>query len=726
MSPTSPPTAGANTKGAVVTLRGSTTTPPLGQDPGAANIKLSHGSGASAKSCGIEVDRNGNLIVSQQSPGGALHFDLNSDSNIFFRDRENGHAHRIALSSAVAQFNIPIKIPTYTLATAPSASAAGGGAQIYIADGDAGNPCLAVSDGAHWRRIASGALAANNASYQFFSHQNANAAAITTASPPSASAPSSSTPSSRVHAPSQSTGGPAQAGPSAARIHLSHGPSAKSGHMAIDSDGNLIFSQNSTGGGLYFDFNGSIFFRDRANKYAQRIGISSIVAQFNVPVRVPNHTLATAPRASAAGSGAQIYLTDGDAGNPCLAVSDGTSWRRITFGALAIGTESSGFFSPSNSNAASLPTASVPINSARPSSTPGLQPTGASGTARAVENAPFLRRFVISSTIPSNGDLNPYGVAFVPQGFAAGGTIAPGDLLVSNFNAKSNLKGTGTTIVKLTLDTTITPSVPVGRSGADTFYQSRKQVGLTTALGVLQGGFILVGNVPTTDGTSATISQGSLQIVDRYGNLVGSLIDSIFIDSPWGLAINDQGSKAQVFVSNVLSGTVSRLDLAVTASKVTVLKKTAIATGYTHRPDANALVLGPTGLAYDAAADTLYVASTADNTIFVVPRAGSSSPIANKGTPVFADPDHLRGPLGLAFTPNGHLLTANGDAVNADPTRPSRIIEFTTSGEFIAESNIDPDVYAAFGLATLLSGNPGLNFAAVNGNSNSVAVVQTD
>jgi hypothetical protein len=52
------------------------------------------------------------------------------------------------------------------------------------------------------------------------------------------------------------------------------------------------------------------------------------------------------------------------------------------------------------------------------------------------------------------------------------------------------------------------------------------------------------------------------------------LNDSIFLDSPWDLAINDNGNQAQVFVSNVLSGTVSRLDLAVGQSNVTVLHKT--------------------------------------------------------------------------------------------------------------------------------------------------------
>lgn len=53
------------------------------------------------------------------------------------------------------------------------------------------------------------------------------------------------------------------------------------------------------------------------------------------------------------------------------------------------------------------------------------------------------------STIPSNGDVNPYGVAFVPKGFRGDGMLAPGDILVSNFNNAQNIQGTGTTIVKI-------------------------------------------------------------------------------------------------------------------------------------------------------------------------------------------------------------------------------------------------------------------------------------
>jgi hypothetical protein len=43
----------------------------------------------------------------------------------------------------------------------------------------------------------------------------------------------------------------------------------------------------------------------------------------------------------------------------------------------------------------------------------------------------FIPRIINSSTIPANGDVNPYGVAFVPDGFAPGGTITAGDVLAA-------------------------------------------------------------------------------------------------------------------------------------------------------------------------------------------------------------------------------------------------------------------------------------------------------
>src|SRR5262249_3770512 len=126
---------------------------------------------------------------------------------------------------------------------------------------------------------------------------------------------------------------------------------------------------------------------------------------------------------------------------------------------------------------------------------------------------------ISASIVPANGDQNPYGVAVIPRGY-----------LVSNFNNSDNLQGTGTTIQM------------VLRNGTtSTFYQGPPGVGLTTALGVLQKGFVIVGSVPTTDGTSDTVQQGSLLFLNRFGKVVGSLSNSRLLDGPWDLTVNDQG-----------------------------------------------------------------------------------------------------------------------------------------------------------------------------------------
>src|SRR5208282_1755609 len=105
----------------------------------------------------------------------------------------------------------------------------------------------------------------------------------------------------------------------------------------------------------------------------------------------------------------------------------------------------------------------------------------------------------IASTVPANGDVNPYGVAEVPRTV---GNLTAGHVLVSNFNNSSNAQGTGTTIVD------VAPNGSVGL-----FAQINAGalpgpcpggVGLTTALIVLRSGWVIVGSLPTSDGTSAT------------------------------------------------------------------------------------------------------------------------------------------------------------------------------------------------------------------------------
>jgi hypothetical protein len=323
--------------------------------------------------------------------------------------------------------------------------------------------------------------------------------------------------------------------------------------------------------------------------------------------------------------------------------------------------------------------------------------------------------FVTSSTVPTNGDLNPYGIVFVPDGFPRYGTIAAGDLLVSNFNnaqSAGNLQGKGTTIVKI-----------VPHDNPVTFFQGPARLGLSTALGVLRAGFVLVGNVPTKDGTSATVQPGSLLVINRSGSQIAEWTPATAkINGPWDLTIFDEGDHAKVFVSNVLDGTVTRLDVSVDDGGVHLNRATKIASGYAFRGDPAALVLGPTGLAYDPQRDVLYVASTADNAIFAVSGAGNSQHDGSKGVLIYADNKHLHGPLGMTLGPNGHLFVANGDAVNADPKRPSEIVEFTPQGRFVAQFSIDPAPAGPFGIAFGQPQHEFVRFAAVDDNTNTVTV----
>jgi hypothetical protein len=319
--------------------------------------------------------------------------------------------------------------------------------------------------------------------------------------------------------------------------------------------------------------------------------------------------------------------------------------------------------------------------------------------------------FLSAPTVPSNGDVNPYGVAFIPSGFPQGGPLRAGDILVSNFNNSNNLQGTGTTIVAIS---------PTGQQTP--FFQGSSApgaLGLTTALGALKAGFVLVGSVPTLDGSSNTIqAPGSLLILNSHGTTVMTLHSPALLDGPWDLTIHDQGSQAQVFVSNVLSGTVTRIDLTIPQNGPPVVaSETQIASRYLIRPDPSALIIGPTGLAYDAGKDLLYVASTGDNAIFAIDHAQARTTDAGEGAVVYKDHRHLHGPLALTLTPNGDLITSNGDAVNPDPEQPSELVEFTPGGRFVAELSVDAAAGSAFGLA-LASAADQIRFAAVDDNLN--------
>jgi hypothetical protein len=72
---------------------------------------------------------------------------------------QNGSA---AINAALAKLasGEDITLATFTVATLPAAAAGNAGRLVRVSDGNAGQPCLAMSNGSAWKVIALGATAA--------------------------------------------------------------------------------------------------------------------------------------------------------------------------------------------------------------------------------------------------------------------------------------------------------------------------------------------------------------------------------------------------------------------------------------------------------------------------------------------------------------------------------------------------------------------------------------
>jgi hypothetical protein len=319
--------------------------------------------------------------------------------------------------------------------------------------------------------------------------------------------------------------------------------------------------------------------------------------------------------------------------------------------------------------------------------------------------SPFIGQFhkikTIASTVPHNGDVNPYGVAVVRH---SEGHLVKGNVLVSNFNNSKNLQGTGTTIVQIS---------PGGQRTV--FAHIRKSnlpgpcpggVGLTTALDILPGGWVVVGSLPTKDGTSATAKAGCLIVVNQWGKPAETL-SGHGINGPWDMTAASNGSFAALFVTNVLKGTVAaspnvvnngtvlRLVLKLQVSNPPLLvSHTVIGSGFSQRADPAALVIGPTGVALNSHG-TLYVADSLANRITKIPNAVFRHHSAGTGF-VVTSGGRLNTPLGLILAPNGDVLTVNGG--------DGLLVETTPAGMQIAHRFLDKSgspkgAGALFGLA---------------------------
>src|SRR5579863_2723186 len=167
--------------------------------------------------------------------------------------------------------------------------------------------------------------------------------------------------------------------------------------------------------------------------------------------------------------------------------------------------------------------------------------------AAAAEPPSFLdslhRQTTLTSTVPENGDQNPYAIVVAPT---SAGVIQKNDVLVTNFNNGGNLQGLGSTIVAYhpaTKKLTTFAALPRDLAGCT------GGVGLSTAMTMLKSGWVIVGSAPSADGTTGTRGAGCLIVLDSKGKVAG-VIAGDKIDMPWGnMAVIDNGDTATLFVS---------------------------------------------------------------------------------------------------------------------------------------------------------------------------------
>jgi hypothetical protein len=315
----------------------------------------------------------------------------------------------------------------------------------------------------------------------------------------------------------------------------------------------------------------------------------------------------------------------------------------------------------------------------------------APGAASAFDH-PFIGQFhtvtPIGSTVPANGDVNPYGIAVVPRSV---GALVRGDTLISNFNDEENLQGTGTTLVQVSPAGSLSLFAQIKASALPGSCPGG--VGLTTALAILPHGFVVVGSLPTANGEAATAQAGCLIVLNSEGQVVQT-ISGPPINGPWDMTAVSRGDDAVLFVTNVLNGTVASGETPTDGGTVVRIRVRVdgdghrhgrhgemidgglrveaidtIATGFPERTDPAALVVGPTGVGLGEEG-TLYVADTQNSRIAAVPGALYRQTPQGEGGITVATGGYLNSPLGLEMAPNGDILTTNGGDGNLVETTP--------------------------------------------------------
>jgi sugar lactone lactonase YvrE len=217
-------------------------------------------------------------------------------------------------------------------------------------------------------------------------------------------------------------------------------------------------------------------------------------------------------------------------------------------------------------------------------------------------------------------------------------------------------------------------------------------------------------------------------VLNSSGTVVETFYGSL-INGPWDMTAFDAGGSADLFVTNVLNGTVAAGGKVVNAGTVTRLTLTGlngktpelqsitvIGSGFSERTDPAALVIGPTGLGLSPGADLLYVADSLNNRVMAIPDPVFRDTSAGTGA-IVTQGGSLNDPLGLTVSQDGNILTVNGNN--------GFLVVTTSNGDQVYTKLLDrvgnpPGAGALFGLVQV----SGQGLYYVDDNTNSLNLFQ--
>lgn len=336
---------------------------------------------------------------------------------------------------------------------------------------------------------------------------------------------------------------------------------------------------------------------------------------------------------------------------------------------------------------------------------PVVQPAdGAGGDASVLKQ--LKKQVVIGSAVdPVNGAQNPYGLTVAP---ITSGMFTKGDLVICNFNAKSNVQGTGKSIVALH---------PAPNS---------KPLHVS-AIAQLKGCDAVALDVDDTIWASSMVADDN-PVIDAEGRLFKNISGKPF-NQPWGQILARPKGASVFYETNAGTGSVVRINV---GAKYTWQ---VIATGFPVNHGKPGTALAPSGVAYNSKIDTLYFVDGMNDSIVAfknvskIPKNGIkasrngmtfSGPAGGDARIVFAGAP-LNGPISAALLPNGNLVVGN----TLDASGSNLLIEVSAAGKLLDVRNVDKGASGAlFGIVATGSSDSDTKIYFNDDNDNNVQVLQ--